>query len=106
MKLLNEIAMLNEKWEEIRKSLYESEYNSADNLSAKTAFLNYALSLVNGNNKNEVLECFFSIIARESGCVEDFEVIDALADKLVAENILTEDEIIVCLKIADYGRWS
>lgn len=106
MKSLNETAMLNEKWQEISKSLYESEFNSADNLSAKTEFLNYALSLVNSNNKNEVLETFFSIIARESGCVEDFEIIDALADKLVAENILTEDEVIVCLKGADYGRWS
>ncbi|MFQ2244587.1 hypothetical protein [Aeromonas enteropelogenes] len=106
MKSSNEEVMLNEKWQEIRNSLYESEYNTADNLSAKIAFLNYALSLVNGNNKNEVLEGFFSIIARDSGCVEDFKIIDALADKLVAENILTEDEIIVFLKGADYGRWS
>lgn len=102
----NEEVMLDEKWQEIRNSLYESECNSADNLSAKTAFFNYALSLVNSNNKSEVLEGFFSIIARDSGCVEDFEIIDALADKLVAENILTEDEVIVCLKGADYGRWS
>lgn len=106
MKSSNEEVMLNEKWQEIRKSLYESECNSADNLSAKTAFLNYALSLINGDNKNEILEEFFSIIAKDSGCVEDFEIIEALADKLVAENLLTEDEIIICLKNTDFGRWS
>ncbi|MGY6037403.1 hypothetical protein [Aeromonas sp. AE23HZ002T15] len=106
MKSSNEEIMLNEKWQKIKNSLYEPECNSADSLSAKTALLNSALSLVNGNNKNDLLEGFFSTVASESGCVEDFEVIDALADKLVAVNVITEDEVMVCLKYADYGRWS
>jgi hypothetical protein len=98
--------VLKEKWLEISNSLYGAEYSFDDNLSAKTVFLNYALSLINGGNRDEVLESFFSIIVEESGCVEDFEVLDILADKLVAEHVLTEDELIVFLKNADYGRWS
>lgn len=106
MKLLSEVVMLKEKWLEIRDALYESEYTFADNLSAKTVFLNYALSLINRDNRYEILEDFFSIIVEGSGCVEDFEILEMLADKLVAEHVLTEDELIVFLKNADYGRWS
>ncbi|WP_146047096.1 hypothetical protein [Aeromonas bestiarum] len=106
MKLLCEIVMLNERWLEIRDYLYESECSFADNLSAKTVFLNYALSLINSDNRNETLEDFFSIIVEGSGCVEDFEILEMLADKLVAEHVLTEDELIVFLKNADFGRWS
>lgn len=72
----------------------------------KLFFLNCALSLINGGNRDEVLKSFFSIIVEESGCVEDFEILDILADKLVAEHVLTENELIVFFKNADYGRWS
>ncbi|MGL5471711.1 MAG: hypothetical protein ACRDCT_26625 [Shewanella sp.] len=98
--------MLKEKWLEISDSLYGEEYSFDDNLSAKTVFLNYALSLINSGNRDEVLESFFSIIVEVSGCVEDFEILDILADKLVAEHVLTEDELMFFLKNADYGRWS
>ncbi|MGL4924675.1 hypothetical protein [Aeromonas veronii] len=98
--------MLKEWWLEISDSLYGAEYSFDDNLSAKTVFLNYALSLINGGNRDEVLESCFAIIVEESGCVEDFEILDILADKLVAEHVLTEDELIVFFKNADYGRWS
>ncbi|MFM5185914.1 hypothetical protein ACEUAF_19650 [Aeromonas veronii] len=87
--------MLKEWWLEISDSLYGAEYSFDDNLSAKTVFLNYALSLINGGNRDEVLESCFAIIVEESGCVEDFEILDILADKLVAEHVLTEDELIV-----------
>lgn len=91
--------MLKEKWLKISDSLYGLDYGFADNLSAKTVFLNCALSLINGGNRDEVLKSFFSIIVEESGCVEDFEILDILADKLVAEHVLTEDELIVFLKM-------
>lgn len=91
--------ILKEKWLKISDSLYGLDYGFADNLSAKTVFLNYALSMINGNNRDEVLKSFFSIIVEESGCVEDFEILDILADKLVAEHVLTEDELIVFLKM-------